>query len=112
VGASYGAASRKDGRLGIVGDRPESGFRIELERPLRDAAPWRYAGEAVTPDERFRIEASVEDDGTVTVQLAAESGAPPALAEKVRLLVRAAAKHARDEGTAPPRRIVRWRADG
>jgi hypothetical protein len=98
--------------LGIVGDRPESGFRIELERPLHDAAPWRYAGEAVTPGDRFGIEVSVEQDGTVSVQVPAEAGAPPGLAEKVRLLVRAAVKHARDEGAAPPRRIVRWRADG
>ncbi len=34
------------------------------------------------------------------------------LAEKTRLLVRAAWKHAHDQGAPPPRRIVRWRPEG
>jgi hypothetical protein len=109
-GTSYGAFSRRLDRLGIVGDRPESGLRIDVARPLGGPPPWRYAGEAVTPSERFRIETCVEAGGSVTVKV--EDGAPHGLTERVRLLVRAAVKHARDEGADPPRRIVRWRADG
>lgn len=96
--------------MGIVGERPESGLRIDVERPLGGASPWRYAGEAVTATERFRIETCVDSAGAVTVEV--EQGAPQGLTERVRLLVRAAVKHARDEGADPPRRIVRWRADG
>ena len=109
-GKSYGANREETGPLGIVGDRPESGLRIEVERPSGGRAPWRYAGEAVTPGERFRIEACVEAGGTVTVRVL--DGAPAGLTERVRLLLRAAVRHAHDEGTDPPRRIVRWRADG
>jgi hypothetical protein len=95
--------------LGIVGDHPESGVRIDVQRPVGAGPPWSYAGEAVTPTERFRIEALVTADGAVTVQLA--DGAPAGLAEKARLLLRAAVKHAREEEADPPRRIVRWRAE-
>ena len=49
------------------------------------------------------------DDGTVVVEL--DPDAPTALAEKVRLLLRAAWKHAEEEVVRPPRHIVRWRAD-
>jgi len=84
--------------------------RVDLERPLGRAAPWRYAGEVVTPGQRLGIDVCVEGDGAVTVRI--QDGAPPGLAEKVRLLVRAAVRHAQDEGADPPRRIVRWRADG
>ena len=98
--------------MGIIGDRPESGFRVELERPV-DAAvatgPLRYAGAVVTPSERFALEVVVEPDGAVTVTM--KDGAAADLVEPVRLLVRAAVKHARAEGADPPRRIVRWRAD-
>jgi len=63
----------------------------------------------VTPSSRFPLAANVSDDGDVLVELAPE--APPALAEKVRLLLRAAWKHADEEDVRPPRHIVRWRAD-
>jgi hypothetical protein len=95
--------------MGIVGHHPETGVRIEVERGLGDAPPWRYEGEAVTPSSRFRVAAVVAQDGGVSVEL--QDGAPAPLAEKARLLVRAAWKHARDDGAAPPRRIVRWRPD-
>ena len=45
----------------------------------------------------------------MVVELAA--GAPEGIAERVRLLMRAAYKHAREDGQPPPRRIVRWRAE-
>jgi hypothetical protein len=95
--------------MAITGYHPETGIRIEVERPQTAGPPWRYEGEAVTPSARFRVAASVSVDGAVSVEL--QHGAPAGLAEKTRLLVRAAWKHAREDAAAPPRRIVRWRAD-
>jgi hypothetical protein len=97
--------------MGIVGDRPETGVRIDVERARDGEPPWRYAGQAVTPESTFGLEATVGADGTVGVALAA--GAPPGLADKVRLLLRAAWKHADEleSGASPPRHIVRWRPD-
>jgi hypothetical protein len=63
----------------------------------------------VTPAERFALAATITNDGGVTVDL--DAAAPPGLAERVRLILRTAWRHAGDEGSAPPRRIVRWRAD-
>lgn len=99
--------------MGIVGERPESGFRVDVERPPGDAPPWRYAGWVVTPSARVGIEIEIEVDGSVKVHV---QGAAPELKdtdlkEKVRLLVRSAVKHAEGEGAGPPRRIVRWRAE-
>jgi hypothetical protein len=96
--------------MGIVGNHPETGVRIDVERAAATAGPpWRYEGEAVTPSARFRVAASVDRDGAVSVEL--QHGAPPGLAEKTRLLVRTAWKHASEDEAAPPRRIVRWRPD-
>jgi hypothetical protein len=63
----------------------------------------------VTPAERFAVAATVASDGGVTVDL--DAAAPAGLAERVRLILRAAWRHAGDDGSPPPRRIVRWRAD-
>ncbi|HEY1691070.1 MAG TPA: hypothetical protein VGG39_02855 [Polyangiaceae bacterium] len=95
--------------MGIVGRHPESGVRIEVERARALQPPWRYEGEVVTPSDRYKVAATLGEDGGVSVEL--QSGAPPALAEKTRLLVRSAWKHAHEEEAPPPRRIVRWRAD-
>ena len=95
--------------MSIVGSHPESGVRIDVARDLSAQAPWRYEGEVVTPSERFRVAAVLEQDGMVSVEL--QTGAPASLAEKTRLLVRAAWKHASEEDSPPPRHIVRWRAD-
>jgi hypothetical protein len=94
--------------MGIVGHNPETGFRIEVERTKAGGPPWRYEGHCVTPSARFVVVATVELGGEVLVQLA--EGAPPALGEKARLLLRAAWKHAREDEVDPPHRIVRWRA--
>lgn len=103
--------------MAIVGHHPETGLRISVERVRADASgaardagpPWRYEGEAVTPTARFRVAAVVEADGTVAIDLPGD--APVGLAEKARLIVRAAWKHAAEGEAPPPRRIVRWRAD-
>jgi hypothetical protein len=95
--------------MGIVGHHPESGVRIEVERSRESGPPWRYEGEAVTPGMRFPVAATVADDGVVNVEL--EAAAPPGLAEKVRLLLKTAWRHADQDDAAPPKRIVRWRPD-
>jgi hypothetical protein len=99
--------------MSIVGGHPESGVRIDVARPREGGPPWRYEGEALTPDERFALAVTVSAEGEVSVEM---PGGPSAAstAERVRLLVRAAYKHGQreaGEGTPPPRRIVRWRAE-
>jgi hypothetical protein len=95
--------------MGIVGDHPESGVRVDLSRPRDGGPPWHYEGHAITPSARMPMSATVEADGVVVVAMAPD--APAGLAEKARLIVRAAWKHAHDEELAPPRHIARWRAD-
>jgi outer membrane protein assembly factor BamD len=95
--------------MGIVGDVPETGIRIEVERPRDGGPPWRYAGAVITPDARFALSATVSAEGEVAIELA--PNAPEGLAQRARLLLRAAWKHARADDIAPPRRVVRWRAE-
>jgi len=92
----------------IVGERPEGGVRIELERG-DGGAPWTYRGHAVTPRSRFALHVVLSEHGHVHVELAA--GAPHALETRVRLMVRALWRRSRDEGSPPARRLTRWRAD-
>ncbi len=94
--------------MGIVGPHPESGVRVEAERP-DTGPPWAYIGHAVTPTALLALQASISSTGVVEVNLPAD--APAGLAERVRLILRAAYKHAEGEALPPPRRIVRWRAD-
>jgi hypothetical protein len=95
--------------MAIVGDRPESGVRIDVTRDALGGPPWRYRGNVVTPATTFPLEASISSGGLVTVEA---PSAPAAMAERARLLLRAAWRHASDEQQPPPRRIVRWRPDG
>jgi hypothetical protein len=93
----------------IVGSTPESGVRIDVIRPREGGPPWKYAGEAVTSSARFALGITVSATGEVAVELPGD--APDGIAERVRLLLRAAYKHAREDEQPPPRRIVRWRAE-
>ena len=94
--------------MAIVGDIPEGGIRVALERPRIGGPPWVYRGEAVTPSSRHAITATVSSEGDVGVEL---PGEPPAgLEKRVRLMLRAAWKHASADGAPPPSRIARWRA--
>lgn len=99
--------------MAIVGDHPSHGVRFVLTQDddatvkPGEAPRLRYVGDVFTPTERHRIELDVAEDGSVEVR----SEAPPDLAEKARLLVRTVVRHARSEGTAPPRRIQRWRGE-
>jgi hypothetical protein len=94
--------------MGIVGPRPETGARIELTRPARGGPPWRYDGNIATLEAQFGLTAVLAEGGEVTVEAA--SPLPDGVAQKTKLMLRAAWKHAREEGIAPPRRILRWRA--
>ena len=98
----------------VAGQRPESGVRIELERPCGDVPPWTYSGAAHVPSASHPVVVVVAHDGQVHVTLDVRNGqdAPaPDLAEKVRLIVRAVTKQARADDVAPPLRIVRWRGE-
>jgi len=95
-------------RMPIVGDRPERGIRVHLERVPDLGPPWKYHGAAVTPVARFELTISLSADGVVHVDLAPD--APAGVAEKLYLLGRVLLKHARADGAPPPRRLVRWRA--
>jgi hypothetical protein len=96
--------------MGIVGT-PESGVRIDVSRPRDGGPPWRYEGEALTPEARHPVIAVVSADGQVAVDVPGWADATAAIADRVRLLLRAAYKHAREDGQPPPRQVVRWRAD-
>ena len=98
----------------IVGDRPESGVRIAIERDAKkDDPPWIYAGEVHLPDGSHPVAVEVDANGTVGVAIG--PGAPPdltaELTEKVRLIVRTAYRQAKADGEPPAWRIVRWRGE-
>jgi hypothetical protein len=96
--------------MAIIGSHPESGVRVNVERPQEGGPPWKYQGEAVTPAARYRVAATVEADGDIDVVLAAD--APKGLADKTLRVLRSAWKHAQAERVPPPRHVVRWRPDG
>jgi hypothetical protein len=102
-------------RVAIIGERPETGVRIAVERPREGGPPWSYSGSAALPEDVFPVQVTVSEDGDVGVTLgpSKDGGAlPPAdLAEKIRLIVRAAYRQAKSDDEAPAFRIVRWRAD-
>jgi hypothetical protein len=101
--------------VAIVGDRPQSGVRIAIERPREGGPPWSYAGAAYLPDAGYPLCVTVSADGEVDVALSPShehaAAAPPAdLDDKIRLIVRAVYRQAKADDEAPARRIVRWRA--
>src|SRR5271156_1702788 len=101
--------------MGIVGDRPEDGLRVSLERPREGGPPWVYRGEVVMPTGRFETHAVVTADGATTVTVTAGGGGDERLAERlahrVKLLLRSAWKHAHADQSPPPSRLVRWRTE-
>jgi hypothetical protein len=106
--------------MAIVGDHPETGLRIVLERGAESSPPYRYEGFVYLPlapgsaaeAARFALRAEVGPASVEVTAASAEAPAPPALLAKVRLLLRSLAK-AEEDGSLPPppRRIVRWRGD-
>ncbi len=94
--------------MSVAGGRPAHGLRLRLER-AGAGEPLRYEGVASTAQRDFALQITVEASGAVAVTT--EEGAPADLAEKARLIVRAALRHAQAEGLGPPRRIQRWRGE-
>lgn len=94
--------------MSIVGERPESGMRVRIERPLEGGPPYLYEGEVATAEGARRLSVVVNAEGEVAVEM---SGADASLVEKLRLMIRAAFRHAREDARPPPRRIQRWRKD-
>ena len=90
-----------------VSSHPASARRLEIAPAQSFAPPYRYEGFAFTPKEKHRLVVDVLADGTVDVA----GDAPDDIQEKTRLLMRMFVRHAESEGTAPPRRILRWRPD-
>ena len=95
--------------MGIVGERPESGVRIALERDKQAGPPWNYRGAAHVPDASFECSVVVSHQGDVDVTL--PPAAPPDLSEKVRLIVRTVFKQAKADAEPPAWKIVRWRGE-
>jgi hypothetical protein len=94
--------------MAIVGEKPESGVRVRIERaPRNETGSSEYAGTVTTPDEQWNVSAAIDAAGDVKIT----SDAPASVIEKVRLLVRTAVRHASDGGAPLPRVIHRWRAD-
>lgn len=100
--------------MAIVGDHPQRGIRFILQLSERadggsvEAPPCVYEGAAFTPDVRYVMRILVDGDGNATC---GDSAVPDDIREKARLLVKTMVKHATSEGTAPPRRIMRWRGE-
>ncbi len=98
--------------MGIIGDRPESGVRIEVARDARsdNGPPWKYEGTVATPHGAHPIVATIDGSGEVTVDI--EAAAPSEVSEKVRLILRTVYRQAKSEGDlSPARKIVRWRGE-
>jgi hypothetical protein len=96
----------------IVGDRPETGVRILIERDkTREDPPWNYEGSVYLPDATFPLEVVVDAAGDVSVSIKnSPDGSPPAdLTEKVRLIVRTVYRQAKSDDEPPAWRILRWR---
>ena len=90
-----------------AGLRPSAGVRFVVERgdEPRDGA-WRYTGFAHVPDGDLPLEITVTVPSGATT---ARVDGRPDLDAPAAALVRAATKSAVAAGTAPPRRVVRWR---
>ena len=113
------AALFRGAAMAIIGGHPESGVRIQLERPFEGGPPWRYDGTALTPTMRFVVRAEVSATGEVNLEL--DYDPPPGkdhprdptseLELRIKTMIRAAHKHAQQDapGSPPPRHIQRWR---
>jgi hypothetical protein len=93
--------------MGIVGDVPEGGVRITVERARDVGPPWIYRGEIVTAVSRHAVLATVSDQGEVAVDVPEDVSR--ALQHRLRLVLRTAWKHASADASPPPLRLARWR---
>ena len=91
---------------------PTEGARFLLEREREDGATAVYKAAIYTPDATFEGVATLNDDGSVAVDIAAPAEATEMLTMVARLTARAAAKK-RADGLPPwPPRVLRWKGPG
>lgn len=99
--------------MSSTGQAPKTGFRMMLARPAGDRPPYAYRGTFDNGNGDVPIKAEVDATGRITTS--AEGPEREAIAERVRLFVRAALQNARresgDEKAPPPRKIARWRGE-
>jgi len=86
--------------MSVVAEKPLHGLRLVL---TLDRAGTRYEGTARTKTETWDV--GVALDGAVT------TSAPKDAAEWIGRVVRIAVRDAKTNGTRPPRKIQRWRAE-
>ena len=86
--------------MGIVRTVPRRAASASTPRAAAEGPALGYEGEAVDAGRAVSAEVAVSADGEVSV-VELPTSAPDGLAERVRLLVRAAYKHAREDGQPP-----------
>ena len=84
----------------------KSGFLLTLERS-GDGAAFRYVGTVADDGHEVGVAFAVDAEGGVALSDSPEC--PAALADRARLVVRAALKQNAALELPPPRRITRWR---
>ena len=91
---------------------PTEGARFLLERASEAGDRAEYRATIFTPTETFAGTATLVDDGTVTVAIAAPAELVEMVTMLAKLTARAAAKK-RADGMPPwPARVLRWRGPG
>jgi hypothetical protein len=91
---------------------PTEGARFLLERERDDGATALYKAAVYTPAQTFEGRATLGEDGSVSLDIAAPADLVETLTMVAKLTARAAAKK-REDGMPPwPARVLRWRGPG
>jgi hypothetical protein len=91
---------------------PTEGARFLLERDRDDNATALYRAAIYTPSQTFEGTATLGEDGSVSLDLAAPAELLEMMQMVAKLTARAAAKK-RADGLPPwPARVLRWRGPG
>lgn len=91
--------------MSLVSPRPDTGARLSL----RLEADHRYVGEVATAAGAIPVLVTVLADDAVALEPGAGAVLDEAMAERIRLLVRTAVRHARADGRPLPTSLRRWR---
>jgi hypothetical protein len=91
---------------------PTEGARFLLERERDDGATAVYKAAIYTPQLAYEGTATLGEDGSVSLDIAAPADLVEMLTMVAKLTARAAAKK-REDGMPPwPARVLRWRGPG
>jgi hypothetical protein len=91
---------------------PTEGARFLLERERDDGATAYYKAAVYTPETAYEGHATLGEDGSVSLDLAAPADLLDMMQMVARLTARSAAKK-REDGLPPwPARVLRWRGPG